>query len=238
MPQTQMASFMNTSSTSKPKIMYIPSCNNRIFADSNEKINSHNAIARLLEYMGYQIIYPEKLDRICCGQVFDSDGNAKLGHDMKKSMNKLIHNSPYPVLLDNSSCVYNTLNHSNVSKPSSMVDIIEANLHRLKIKKRYAKLAVHIDCSSKKLRQDEQIICLLKNFADELVIPHAINCCGFAGNKGFITPELNQAALSTLAGQITNCDIGVTFNRNCQIGLSLHGQKTYVSLAELVLNCL
>lgn len=238
MPQTQTACFSGTTFKSGQKIMYIPSCNNRIFADSSESISLHNAIHRLLEHIGYQVVYPEKLAMICCGQFFDSDGNPQLGHDMRKLMTKAVNNSPYPVLVDNSSCLYSMISHSNTSKLSSIIDIVETSLPQLSIKKRYAKVALHIDCSSKKLVQDERIICLLKNFADKVIIPHAVNCCGFAGNKGFTTPELNQSGLSTLAHQITDCDIGVTFNRNCQIGLSLHGQKKYISLAELVLDCL
>src|SRR6185437_1629572 len=156
----------------------------------------------------------------------------------KVMLHKIITNSSAPVLIDNSSCFYHTLSSSNSAGLTSIIDVIEANLGQLKIKTKYRKLALHIDCSSKKLGQDEQITRLLNNFADELVIPHSINCCGFAGSKGFTTPELNESALSTLSNQIIECDIGVTFNRNCQIGLSLHGGKQYLSLAELVLSCL
>lgn len=237
MPQTQNAIFKNTATSSNKQILYIPSCNNRIFADNDTK-KQHNAIHRLLEYMGYTVIYPEKLADMCCGQVFESGGNPKLGLDKKDMLNKITINSIDPILIDNSSCFYHTLNGSNSGRLTSIIDLIEANLANLKIKTKYHKLALHIDCSSKKLGQDEQIIRLLNNFADELVIPHSINCCGFAGNKGFITPELNESALSTLSNQIAECEIGVTFNRNCQIGLSLHGGKQYLSLAELVLSCL
>jgi len=240
-------------------IMYIPSCNNRIFADSTshsrelchssadwnpdprlrgDDEGQHNAIHRLLEHMGYTVIYPEKLTDMCCGQMFESEGNPRLGLDKKVMLHKIITNSSAPVLIDNSSCFYHTLSSSNSAGLTSIIDVIEANLGQLKIKTKYRKLALHIDCSSKKLGQDEQIIRLLNNFADELVIPHSINCCGFAGSKGFTTPELNESALSTLSNQIIECDIGVTFNRNCQIGLSLHGGKQYLSLAELVLSCL
>lgn len=238
MPQPQKAKFTHSGFNSKQKILYIPSCNNRILADAKAETKHNNAIHQLLEHMGYQVIYPEKLANTCCGQVFDSSGNPKYGHDIRKLLNHTIQNSSYPVLIDNSSCLYSSLNPANKLQLTSIIDVVEKNLAQLQIKKRYHKLALHIDCSSKKLAQDEQIIRLLNSFADEIIIPHKINCCGFAGNKGFTTPELNQAALSTLAHQISTCDIGVTFNRNCQIGLSLHGQKQYLSLAELVLNCI
>ena len=77
---------------------------------------------------------------------------------------------------------------------------------------------------------------VLKLCADEIVIPKNITCCGFAGAKGFTTPELNQSALTSLKQQISDCDVGVTFNRSCQIGLSFHGNKQYLSLPELIFN--
>ena len=237
MPQTQISNFTNSAKLGTKQIMYIPSCNNRIFADSDIS-NSFNAVHNLLEYLGYSVIYPEELTGICCGQIFDSAGNPALGLDKKSRLGMIIQNSPHSVLIDNSSCFY-TMSMSETTNNNqivSIIDIIEANLPQLNIKTKYAKLALHIDCCSKKLGQKEQIIRILSYFADEIIIPHDIDCCGFAGTKGFTTPELNKVALSTLSGQISQCDIGVTFNRNCQIGLSLHGGKKYVSLAELILN--
>lgn len=241
MPHIQNATFKNSSmpppTTVIKKILYIPSCNNRIFSDANIS-NEYNAIHRLLEHMGYTVIYPEKLLDTCCGQVFESNRNQKLGLEKKDTLNEVIKNSPYPVLIDNSSCFYHILNPANAPRLISIFDILEKNIDKLSIRHKYNNLALHIDCSSKKLEQTEQIIKLLNNFANKIIIPSGVNCCGFAGSKGFTTPELNESALSTLAAQISECSIGVTFNRNCQIGLSLHGQKQYISLAELVLSCL
>ncbi|MCC2625599.1 MAG: hypothetical protein K0R14_1472 [Burkholderiales bacterium] len=239
MPQTQDAVFKPTAviqGDNKQKIMYIPSCNNRIFADNNN-IGDRNAVHHLLEHIGYTIIYPEYLANLCCGQIFDSVDTPKLRLGKKNQLNKIIINSRLPVLIDNSSCFHNTL-QSTHGQLTSILDIIETNLGKLCIKNKYHKIALHIDCSSIKLGQSEKIIKLLTNFASEIIIPYNINCCGFAGRIGFTTPELNESALSSLADQIKECEIGVTFNRNCQIGLSLHGQKQYLSLAELVLTCL
>ena len=89
-----------------------------------------------------------------------------------------------------------------------------------------------------KITKIAQIMQILVKCSKEIVIPQNITCCGFAGTKGFTLPELNQAALYSLKEQISDCDIGVTFNRNCQIGLSFYGEKKYISLAELVYSCL
>ncbi|MDE5026574.1 hypothetical protein [Francisella tularensis] len=54
------------------------------------------------------------------------------------------------------------------------------------------------------------------------MIPDQIYCCGFAGDKGFTTHELNASSLDSLKPQIKDCQIGVSLNRRCQIGLSYY----------------
>ena len=111
-------------------------------------------------------------------------------------------------------------------------------MDKILFSKKYSKLALHIDCSTRKLGKEKQIRDILEHCANEIITPVDIYCCGFAGDKGFQTPELNQSALDGLSQQINECEIGVTFNRNCQIGLSHYGKKTYLSLAEVVLECI
>ena len=95
-----------------------------------------------------------------------------------------------------------------------------------------------IDCSTAKHFFGNDYLQVLKHCSDEVIIPEGIKCCGFAGDKGFKTPELNASSLSLLAPQIEGAEVGVTFNRTCQIGLTHHGRVPYISFVELVLNCL
>ena len=222
--------------SAKPKIVYIPSCNNRIFADTTSNGNKYNAVHRLIEHIGYEVIYPEELDNLCCGQVFSSRGDDANGQTKAQQLANIISSSQLLVLMDNSSCVYNLFQQTD-TKPVDIVELVHQNLVKLNLTPKYDKLAVHIDCSSRKIGNQQLVLDILNRCAHELIVPHGVNCCGFAGDQGFTTPELNQAALGTLAAQIKECGIGVSFNRNCQIGLSLHGQKTYLSLAEIVLDC-
>nr|WP_252988857.1 hypothetical protein [Francisella noatunensis] len=78
----------------------------------------------------------------------------------------------------------------------------------------------------------------MKRCSSFVVVPEQIYCCGFAGDKGFTTPELNASSLESLESQVKDCEIGVSFNRSCQIGLSYHGHLEYISFTELLLECL
>ena len=60
------------------------------------------------------------------------------------------------------------------------------------------------------------------------------SCCGFAGDKGFTTPELNEHALRSLKNAVQICDEGISTSRTCEIGLSRHGEIDYHGLVYLV----
>jgi D-lactate dehydrogenase len=139
-------------------------------------------------------------------------------------------------IIDNSSC-------SGFAKDAgiNLIDInkfLVENLDRNQICKKYDKIALHIDCSSAKHSYNTGYLEILQLCSKEVVIPEGIKCCGFAGDKGFKVPELNASSLSHLSQQVTDCELGVTFNRSCQIGLSHHGKIEYISFVELLLNCL
>jgi len=69
------------------------------------------------------------------------------------------------------------------------------------------------------------------------VVPQGISCCGFAGDKGFVLPELNASALSGLKQQVSGCSQGVSTSRTCEIGLSRHSGIEYQHLVYLLDKC-
>ena len=63
-------------------------------------------------------------------------------------------------------------------------------------------------------------------------------CCGFAGEKGFNRPELNEFALRRLKGAIpAGCTHGYSSSRTCEIGLSEQAGFPYRSIIHLVDAC-
>jgi D-lactate dehydrogenase len=84
----------------------------------------------------------------------------------------------------------------------------------------------------------EKLTAIAKACAKEVIIPDQITCCGFAGDKGFSTPELNESALRTLKDSIPeNCKEGFSTSRTCEIGLSYHSRIEYKSIIYLVDRC-
>ncbi|PKL94203.1 MAG: 4Fe-4S ferredoxin, partial [Gammaproteobacteria bacterium HGW-Gammaproteobacteria-9] len=95
-------------------------------------------------------------------------------------------------------------------------------------------IAVHVTCSTQHLGEAQALIDIARRCAKEVVVPEGIHCCGFAGDKGFTTPELNSHALRSLKDAVQICDEGISTSRTCEIGLSRHGEIDYHGLVYLV----
>jgi len=65
-----------------------------------------------------------------------------------------------------------------------------------------------------------------------------VQCCGFAGDRGFVRPELNEHALRHLKAALpADCTIGYSTSRTCEIGLSEQAGFPYQSILYLVERC-
>ncbi len=235
----QKAKFINNHiQSNQSTIIYLPSCGTRMMGDCLSTDNKQNAMQTLIQKLGLNIIYPDNLANLCCGQAFGSMGNSCLSQtkltELELAISKL---GNYKIITDNSSCLFSIKTKSKLDIIDS-IEFIFSNLDQIKLTPKYTKIALHYDCSSRKQNYFNKIHAIVKQCAHEIIFPEDIYCCGFAGTKGFFVPELNQTALSTLKNQVRDCEIGVTCNRNCQIGLSSNSGKTYISLTELVVNCL
>jgi D-lactate dehydrogenase len=74
--------------------------------------------------------------------------------------------------------------------------------------------------------------------AESVIVPENIECCGWAGDKGFTMPELNASALRKLKAQLPPaCSDGYSNSRTCEIGLALHAGVPYRSIVYLVDSC-
>jgi D-lactate dehydrogenase len=63
------------------------------------------------------------------------------------------------------------------------------------------------------------------------VIPLTATCCGFAGDRGMLHPELPQAAIAPQAAELNGraFDAHVCSNRTCEIGLQQVTGRPYES---------
>jgi D-lactate dehydrogenase len=114
----------------------------------------------------------------------------------------------------------------------------DALLPRLRLQRKAGPLALHINCSVRRTGSDTKLRALVAACAEQIVEPAGVTCCGFAGDRGFVVPELNVHALRKIHAALpTNCCEGISTNRTCEIGLTEETGRPYRSVAYLLEEC-
>jgi D-lactate dehydrogenase len=99
-------------------------------------------------------------------------------------------------------------------------------------------VAVHVTCSATKMGIADKFRVIAETCTAKVVMPEKVKCCGFAGDKGFEVPELNEAALEHLKEALPHdCACGYSNSRTCEIGLADKSGLSYQSIAYLVDKC-
>jgi D-lactate dehydrogenase len=72
--------------------------------------------------------------------------------------------------------------------------------------------------------------------AAEVVVPLNATCCGMAGDRGMLHPELPESALAAEAREVraAGADAHLCSNRTCEIGLHHGTGIPYVSFVLLL----
>ncbi|MGB3383467.1 MAG: FAD-binding and (Fe-S)-binding domain-containing protein [Marinomonas sp.] len=224
-------------------VVYLPSCATRVMGSGPESKDQRPVMEVMLSVLkksGYRVIIPDGVESSCCGLAFQSKGQFAVAeqkaNDLNTSLLAASENGRYPIVCDTSPCLLRmkeTLDEK--LKLYEQVSFInEFALPHLQISKKSARIAVHVTCSTTRMGLADSFVALAHQLADEVVIPADITCCGFAGDKGFSTPELNASALKTLSKAVEGCDAGYSNSRTCEIGLSEHSGLDYQSIVYLV----
>ncbi len=228
------------------KVVYFPSCIGRSFGATPEMKDKRplgDVTLSILKKAGYDVIIPTGIGTLCCGLPFVSKGYTrqadKKAAELEKALLRASDGGKYPILADTSPCLYHmreTLSESlDLYEPVAF--ILEFLKKRLIFNAADEKVALHATCTTIKMGLADKMRELTELCAREVVTPENINCCGFAGDRGFSVPELNEAALDGLKDQVAGCSEGFSTSRTCEIGLTLHGGINYSSLLYLVDRC-
>lgn len=227
-------------------IIYLASCVGRVMAPaatSQDQRSLIEVMQTLLAKAGYQLILAKGLDNQCCGMPFHSKGLFAAAEQKQQQLEqwllKVSNNGNLLILSDSSPCSL-TL-RGKLDPRLNIVDSVDFLqqfvLPKLQLTKLKRPVALHLTCSASQLGQAEQLQQLASACTDQLVIPQGISCCGFAGDKGFVLPELNASALASLKPQVVSCSQGVSSSRSCEIGLSRHSGIDYQHIAYLLDSC-
>jgi D-lactate dehydrogenase len=225
------------------KVVYFPSCVNRtmgVSKDHNDEVQLSDKMVQLLHKGGYDVVYPENLNNLCCGMAFLSKGftiaGQKKSDELEFALLNASHNGEYPVLCDMSPCLFTMKENikSDLKLYEPVEFIMDLLLPYLSITPLDEIVTVFPVCSMKKMELDAKLVKLAGICTKEVVVAET-NCCGFAGDRGFTHPELNRHGLRELKTQIPDIvKHGYSTSRTCEIGLSLNSGISHKSIVYLV----
>ena len=232
---------------SQNKVVYFPSCINQTMGISNNSPVSGSlvdTVVKLLSKAGYEVVLPKNVDNYCCGMIWESKGMPDIADrktlELEDALLAASENVPYPVICDQSPCLYRMQRTMKRVQPIELIEFIHDHVaDKLEFEPTDEPVAVHITCSSRKMGISNKIIAMARRCSSNVLVPEGVGCCGFAGDKGFTHPELNAYALRKLHTQIEQAGIkrGFSNSRTCEIGLSDNSGVPYQGLVYLIDEC-
>lgn len=232
---------------SDKKVVFFPSCISRTMGQSKGNTEQEilfDVTVSLLTKAGFEVIIPNDLENLCCGMPFSSKGfisqaNQK-SQELEETLKIYSNDGEYPVLCDTSPCTKKML--ESFSSKIKIYEPIEFSLEylvpNLTLNKLDEPIVIHSTCSSRKMGLHNKFIELAHLCSNEVIIPQDVKCCGFAGDRGFNFPELNESALRNLKSSIPkNAKLAFSTSKTCEIGLSEHAGVDYNSILYLINRC-
>jgi D-lactate dehydrogenase len=229
------------------KVVYFPSCINQTMGQSKQGGKIHDLVDEVIQLMakaGYEVIFPEGMEKMCCGQIWESKGMLDIADrksaELEAALWKASEKGKYPVLCAQSPCLHRmkkVMKKMKLYEPAEF--IMKYLVPRLDFHPIDRPIALHITCSTRQMGVADDLINLAKLCSTKVFLPEGVGCCGFAGDRGFTFPELNKYGLRKLRPQIekNHIEVGYSNSRTCEIGLETNTGIPYMSIVYLVNEC-
>lgn len=233
----------------QPDVVLFASCLNTMFAPAGEGTGAGPSLLRLAERAGLRVRIPEDIGSLCCGTPWSSkgmhDGASTMAASVVRSLWEASDHGRLPVVCDAASCTEG-LEHVVEAAASQapglrIVDAVEFAAEeivpRLPDRKgALDRVVVHPTCSTHKAGTTPHLVTLAGAIADDVVVPEDWGCCGFAGDRGMLHPELTAGATAPEAAQVTSgdADAYVSANRTCEMGMTRATGRTYEHVLEVL----
>jgi D-lactate dehydrogenase len=235
--------------------IYFPTCISRVLG----RLPGETAEQSLMEVFvtlarraGVPVFIPADVEGVCCGVPFSSKGFDQ-AHDVlvNRTIEKFYQwtdGGKLPVVIDTTPCTYGiatcrpNLTPGNQRKFDSLKILDSAQfahdllLPKLKVAQKAESVALHPVCSATKLNLVPKLEGIARACSDKVVVPLNAGCCGFAGDRGFLFPELTESATQAEAAELKGKpqDGYYSSSRTCEIGMARATGQVYVSYLYLL----
>jgi len=235
--------------------VYFPACISRTMGrlpGEPDDISLMQATVAVAQRAGVPVWIPSDAAGNCCGTPYSSKGFDEARDAM---LNRVFENfwiwsseGKLPIMVDTSPCSYGLLHAREYLTPDNqqrfdrlkIVDSIEfvhdQLLPKLKVNSPQKSVALHPVCSAVKMGLSPKLEAIARACSAEVFVPPSLGCCAFAGDRGFMYPELTASATSNEAAEVKahNHDGCYSSSRTCEIGMTRSTGEVYRSYIYLL----
>ena len=223
-----------------PQAVYFPSCTSSMF-ESGVVDAFHN----LCRIANIKLDVPEGIGSLCCGTPWKSKGlNVGYQHMVTKSYQNLREATKdwaLPIVVDASSCtegLKQLIASAGGADRAVVLDVTaftaEQILPKITVKRPLSEITLLTNCSATRLGLEQSLKAIAEKAAKIVKVPDQNSCCGFAGDRGMLHPELTATATQQLAYLKETAEPVVTSNRTCEIGLSRAAGRPVTHVLEIL----
>jgi D-lactate dehydrogenase len=235
--------------------VYFPTCISRIMGRLPAEPKDQSLMevtVGLARRAGVPLYIPSDVAGTCCGMPFSSKGftraHAIVANAAIERLWRWSEHGELPVVIDTSPCTYSLKTARPYLTPENqgrfdqlrLLDAIEfvhdELLPKLTVKAKAKRVALHPVCSVTKMGIAAKLEGIAKACSHEVLIPANAGCCAFAGDRGFLFPELTQSATQPEAAEVSaeHPDACYSSSRTCEIGLTRATGLVYRSYLYLL----
>jgi D-lactate dehydrogenase len=239
MPKAASAKLPPTSLAGAAAV-YFPACINRMFGrgpDAEAGPSLQEALVQISSRANRPLWIPDDVAGLCCSTPFSSKGYQKAHQYMAEAIADAFwrwsDGGRLPVVVDAASCTlgiaedvghYLDAERRGRHEKVKVVDSIawcRGLLPQLAIGQRLNWVAIHNTCSMTHLHLLRQMRDIGEAVADEVYIPVGATCCGTAGDRGLLHPEIVRSATrdEKLGLDENPADAYLSANRTCEMGM-------------------
>jgi D-lactate dehydrogenase len=254
MPRAQLRKLPATTRQGAAAV-YFPACINRIFGRDPSQPR-HPSLPQVLVELSARakkpLWIPGDVAGKCCSTPWSSKGYLR-GHEWMAATTcdalwEWSAHGTMPVVIDAASCTNGLLDdvrnylddeHRKRLDQITLLDAIawcDSLLPSLTITRRIHNAAVHPTCSTTHMGLTKTFERLAARLADEVIVPVGTTCCGTAGDRGLLHPELVVSATRDEKAGLdqTPAQAYLSANRTCEMGLRQATGRPYESFVFLL----
>lgn len=237
--------------------VYFPACINRMFGRDAKGDSLAETLVAVSARAGKPVFIPEDVAGTCCATPFSSKGYT----DAKKYMARKLaadfvrwsDGGRLPVVVDAASCTFNIVDmipgqlEGQLAADFAKVRVIDAVewahselLPALRVTHPVHRVAVHPNCSIMHLDLTDELVDVANFVSHDAFVPRGAACCGTAGDRGLLHPELLEGATHNEVQGLREAedegpiDAYVSANRTCEMGMSQASGRNYEHVLYLL----